>query len=526
MLSIILDLFPRDTAEYGQLNEIFDRLEHTREGPITYLILLQLKQLLAHGRSIDFFPGHVQIGGTTIPDTWEVWSSTINKSIAQYEYLNLLEVCSQFVHSPHRSTGSRPADLLLYPDPADLSGRNSSNIQGIKLIFLALLMLPRSKTARLDIKKTAIHFKSGIGLTEIFPRLPLDFATGTSFQSLIDLSEQLIKNKYRKHSSFRKFLATLRDSLIVLNGYELGAAGNRPRRSPQPGTPPRQRKSKIKTKIVQLTPFHSPVESDDEPYIGDLTGITPEEGEEALIGLIEAPNDTPDNDDIPERTSAATSQVKSKYWIQTYNGALPWNSRGINPFTRQILVDWVKSNDTIASLTLGLMLCTGRKIEGVLEFKLGENADLTVDGEYIRHYVPPDNSFTPSPEQEALLEHVDPIVRLQLPNIIKDRFCARCNISDYGKTLAETWEVKIEAVKQGTQNTIKKLIRQGANGLAIDRVPLALHKKVAELTRDDALGYILAGRENDMPPVSVYYAGFTHEQIESVYRQAVEDLYR
>lgn len=526
MLSITPELFPHGTAEHGLLDEIFDRLELNQDGPVTYLILAEIDRLLEHGKSIGFVPKHDHMGNSAIPDSWEIWSSTLDKSVARYESITPPDICSRFVHSPHESTGSRPVDLLLHPDPADLSEGRSSNIQGLKLIFLALLTLPRSKTARLNIKNTAIHFRRGIGLVELFPRLPLNFEADTSLSSLIDLSGRLIKERYQKHDSFRKFLTALRNSLVVLDGYELGTTTSRTLRDQLPSTPPRHHKTKTKAKIIQLTPFHNPTKSNEEPYIGDLTEVTTEEGEEPLIGLIEATSDDPDKDEIPETASSANSQFKSKFWIQAYNNALPWNSRGINPFTRRILVDWIKSNDTLVSLTLGLMLCTGRKTEGILEFRLGESADFTINGEYTRHYMPPDNSFTPSVEQQSLLETLDPVIQLPLPDIIKARFCGRCKISDYGKTLAETWGINVESVKQDTQDTVKKLIRIGANGLSIDRIPLSLHKRVAEITGDDALGYILASRNNDMPPVSTYYSSFTHAHIEAVYRQAVWDLYQ
>ena len=317
----------------------------------------------------------------------------------------------------------------------------------------------------------------------------------------------------------------MRNSLRVLNGYELGSIKNRSTSTANVRLVHRSNKKTEKPKIVRLTPYYNPADFEDEPYIGDFRGITAEEGEEPQIGLIEPIDSTPDRDEIPEDVASASSQVKSKFWLQAYSSALPWNSRGINPLTQKILADWIHHNDSLVSLTLGLMLCTGRKVEGILQFRLSEHGEFTADGEFIRTYMPPGNSFTPSPKQERLFKTLDPIIRLPLPGIIRERFCARCNPGDYGKSLSEIWGVGIDDLKRDMKIIVRKLIRQGANGLAIDRVHLTLQKKLAEITDDDAIGYILSSHEKDMPPVSSYYSAFPHSYLVEVYQKAVEDMF-
>jgi len=171
------------------------------------------------------------------------------------------------------------------------------------------------------------------------------------------------------------------------------------------------------------------------------------------------------------------------------------------------------------------MLCTGKKIEDILSLRIGDDADFTIDGEYIKYYKAPEKSKSLSPEKEHLISPLNQVVTLSLPTIIKSRFKLMCIESDTGKILAEAWDIDIDTLKKETQTIVKQLIRQGANGLAVDRIPLVLQKKVAEISQDEALGYIISSREDDIPPVSSYYTSYTHDYIESVYRQAVKDLY-
>lgn len=513
MLPIPQALYLKNTSEYSCIKDVLKRLKIAEETPSIYSVLCRVRDLLEHGIVINFVEKYDDTGSSTLYDTWHIWLSIINKTIVLYEeaapdreYLSLLP-----------KPESNESKFLVLEDPKAPFQDNSSNLQGLKLILVALLMLPIDEGQRNKAKNVAIHFKRGTSQIALYPYLELNFKKGNT-RGLIYQCSELILNEYSEQSVFRNFLTSIRNSLILLNGYNLGRKTHKPSKDKK--ARPKKAKSSRIPGLVRLTPFYS-----DRPSFGGRIEIVAETGEESIMGVIEAPTSDPDESDISDDVSSASAQVKNKRWIQTYNETVPWNNRGINPFTHKILINWIKDNSSIESLILGMMLSTGKKIEDILNLEIGSNADLTIDGEYIRHYKAPENSFTPTSEQEHLMQPLNQVVKLTLPEIIKSRFKSMSIESDEGMTLAEAWDVDVNILKKKIQAIVKQLIQQGANGLAIDRIPLVLQKKVAEISQDEVLGYIISARENDIPPVSAYYTAYTHSYIESVYHQAVVDLY-
>lgn len=519
MLPIAQALFPPGTDDFLHLKDILERLKMVEDIPSFYANLNVLRDLLEQGISCNFVPKSDHLDNPQIHNAWLLWLATIKKAITQYEKT----ATDNSYHSILPSADSTESRFLLLSDSSNTSSETSSNIEGLKFILLALLMLPKDETRRLNTENNATYFKRGTTQTELFPLLILNFKEGATFRELIYQCNDLILNKYKVQSGFRQFLTSIRNSLLLLDGYKLGL--RRQANNTNHHSQKKKESSPRNPSTVRLTPFYSEGESSDASSRSNIVEIIPEEGEESILGVIEARTDDPDQSDISEEIASATSQVKSKRWLQKNYDTSPWNSVGINPFTQQILINWIKKNSSPVSLIFGLMLCTGKKIEDILSLRIGHDADFTIDGEYIKYYKAPEKSISLSSEKEYLIAPLNQVLTLSLPTIIKSRFKLMCIESDTGKILADAWDIDIETLKKETQTIVKDLILQGANGLAIDRIPLVLQKKVAEISQDEALGYIISSREDDIPPVSSYYTSYTHDYIESVYRQAVKDLY-
>jgi len=424
MLPIVNQFFKPEEPEFNVLTEILERLGFNNSGQIIHLLFIELDRILKHGKVIDFVPKRDHMGDSLIWDTWEKWGDVVDKA-AQISRLILDDrnnSDSQLKHANQTRTGRRAIDLLIFDDPSKPTDLTSSNIQGLKLIFLALLMLPSERRKRLDIEKiVAKQFYIGITLRDLFPHLPLNFKNQITFDALINECSSLVKIDYRESKKEQCFLRILRNTLIVLNGYVLGT-----RRGPSGikgkissvGTS----RSKGLPKITRFTPFYKPDNT------GDMVEISGEEGEEGHLGYIESENSDPKDDYAPEKVSSAEGQLRGRAWIQKYNEAVPWNSRGINPFTRRLLVAWIKKNDTVTSLLFALMLCTGQTIKVILALKVGLDEDFTIDGNYLKSYSAPDNSFTVKAELEPIMETVVQIIELPLPTLIKQRFCSPISV--------------------------------------------------------------------------------------------------
>lgn len=525
MLNIAAKLYNADTDDYKQLSDIFNTLDLRHATPYIHAILTNLHDLLKHGRKIGFIGNQRHSGNQAISTQWSTWSAVIDKALTKYEEITPPNAYSSLIIPTKLPNESQIIKIILHVDPVTPTDNQSSKIQGLKLITLALLMRPDNSTDDLNTQKAIESFTGRISNVNLFKEISLNFTDKIPLMTIAKECEALVNSQYKKHGTYRKFLTTLRNSLTVLNGYHLGTPNERPHT--QKNTSDNKLALNRAPKTVRFTPFYCPTGLDEESNIGEMFEIMPEEGEESTIGLItNVDSETTDFEEINEEIASAIAQVKSKQWLQDYHEATPWNSRGINPFTLQILVNWICKNDSTVSLLYGLMICTGRRYEDIMNMTIGDNGDFTVNGEYIRYYTSPDNSFTPTSEQEPLLETLSHTIILQLPKIIGNRFQLRCNVSVDGKSLAEAWEKDTNELKKDLEKTTAHLIREGANGLAIDRIPLTLQKRVATISGDDTIGHILASRANDMPPVSSYYAAYTHETIKSIYKKAVTDLFQ
>lgn len=522
MTSIVDKLFDYESDDYNQLSYIFSQLGLVQDTPAIHRILTALVALLKHGKSINFPPDSNELGSKTVSETWSKWLSILSKTVTRYEKVTPTETYQKNEFTP---TSSEIINTLLLPDSKEQANRDSSHIESIKLVLMALVMRPKEDSSGINIDKVVKSFKLRILAIPFIETLNLDFEAGVTSNSIINQCEFLSKTKFQERNTLHIFLNLLRDSLIVLQGYHLGSTKKHHDKK-QPATLRIRPKESREPGAIRFTPFHLPANPDNAPDIGNIIEITPEEGEEPIRGVIEPPNVDSDNHETSNKSSSAT-QIKSKYWIQHFHDALPWNSQGISPFTLKILVTWIKDNDSTSSLIFGLIISAGRRYEDVINMVIGDNlgANITKDGLLIRYIEPPENSRDPSAKQKTLLKPTTQTIHLHLPEIIKSRFHQRCKNCTDGQILTDALGINASLQKKEIQHVIKQLIRKGANGLAIDRIAITLNKKVSMTTGDDYLGYVIAAQENSIPPVTAYYAAYSLKDIQSIYREIVENIF-
>jgi len=523
--SIAEQFLPINSEYTSYLQEALDCLGVTHATASPYLILKMLHAILQHGIDINFLPLQSQPETNEIQRKWIRWGNAVNLAIQEYETKTDPVEYQNDTYTYSLRSKNKAINLLFYHPSEIQDTSKSSNALGLKLVFLARLMISGYEKNQKDKAKINQLFNLFINKLRFFPELNLDFSSNISFEKIIHICETLVETKYTDPvKSDRKFLDSLKNSLRLLQGYQLGI----PRKQSKPSTKAKKSSARPSGKriaqTIRHTPFYDP--TDSIPNIGTFIEIVPEQGEEPIIGVITPETESDDDNEIPDELASAATQVKTKYWLQTYNEATPWNSRGINPFTRTLLIKWIKANDTTTSLIFGLMLCIGRRFEDTLALEIGEDADITPDGTFIRTYNPPDNCFSPSPDQQALVEPVNQTLRLTLPTIIRKRLIERYIQDTSRKTLGHVLDTDTEHLKIDTQKVIRRLIREGATGLALDRIHLSFEKQLSKITGDEVIGHMLAGRPDDMPPVSAYYSAYPHSNIETIYRQAVEELYQ
>lgn len=524
MSATATELDQAEIADVYWLREIFELDKNDLTHEVLYSAVLAIAELLEHGEQVGFVPKSDYLGGTQIRDEWGRWLDRFPSTLSKYK--GKPSNTSDIAYNPRKSVGNIVVDVLIYKDPAaPFSAGKSSKLHGLKLILFALTLIPNLKDRGIDLEKVASDFRAGIKKSEIFRELSLNFAENTSLSILIDECELLIKEKYSS-GGFRHFLSSIRDAVLVIQGWRIGPKNRKKTSSKGSMRGQNAFEGKNKPLSVRLRSYHSTDDPDEQAYVGEMISLQGEDGgEEPVLGVIEAPEASDDDALLSNKLSAAITQTKSKYWLQLYHESIPWSSRGINPLTRAKLVDWIKANDTVESLILALMLLTGSRYEAVVDLLIGNDGDITLDGIYTRHYIPPEKAYNPPDDLSPLLEKSIDILRLNFPALVTEMLSNHCINYENGVSLRDALSLDVEETKKNIQKTIKKLIKNGANGLAIDRIPLALNKKISEITGDDAAGYILSARDNEMAPVSTYYSAFEVSDLEAIYRKAVRELF-
>jgi len=523
--SIAEHFLPTDSENLSDLQDVFDSLGVTHATSSPYLILKILHDVLKHGIDIGFLTQQNQPEINLIREKWIKWKTAVNEAIQEHEARTVPAEYQNDTYTYSLRPKNKTINLLFY-HPNDVRDTSkSSNALGLKLIFIATLMLSNNKKTQKEKDKTSHLFNLFIKKLRFFPELNLDFTSDTSFEDIIHKCENLVETKYTTpNKSDRKFLDSLKNNLRLLQGYHLGAPRKQTKSPTKSQKPPTRSSVKRTSRTVRHTPFYDP--TDFMLNIGTFIEIVPEAGEESIIGIITTETDDEDENAKSEQIASAVTQVKTKYWLQNFSEATPWNSRGINPFTRSLLIDWIKENDNVISLTFGLMLSIGHRFEDLLELRMGKQGDINSKGIYIRTYTPPDNCFTPSSDQVDLVEPVSRTLSLPLPCIIKERLIKRYEQTKNHGTLSDVLDVDTEHLKKETQKVIKQLIRRGATGLALDRIHISLEKRLSEISGDEVIRHMLVGHLDDIPPVSAYYSAYPHSDLETIYRQAVVELYK
>lgn len=506
-----------DSASNCWLADVFEFNNDGFTSEVFQLLVIEVSELIKHGDEIGFVPDSDHLGIASLRIEWAKWAKRVPDLSSRYITPNSYDIS----FNPRKGMGNRVVDVLIYKDPAfPFDQGQSSRLQGLKLLLFALSLLPKLDSRGLEIEKVANDFWRGIGQSELFPQLPLNFSDNSSLEDLANVCEKLIKDKY-KQGGFRKFLTAIRNTVLVIQGWAIGNKDKKPGNVSSKNNKPRINKKPLS---VRLSSYYSIDTPEEDAFDGEMIGFPGENGgEEGLLGVIE-PREL-SGVEWPKKFSEAITKSKSKYWLQLYHEAIPWSSRGINPLTRLQLVNWIKDNDTVESLLMALMLLTGNRYESVLELTIGENGDFTLDGHFTRHYTPPESAYSPPDEILSFMQNCTEVLRLRLPRLIHKRLTFHSKNNVDLNRLNDALSVETGATKKNIQKVIKRLIRKGANGLAIDRIPLALHKKISEITGDDAAGYILSSKGDEAAPVSSHYSAFEISDLEEIYRKAVMELF-
>lgn len=340
----------------------------------------------------------------------------------------------------------------------------------------------------------------------------------TSLSDHAKVAESFIRTKYKSNDGRRKFLSTYRDAVYRLCG--LTPKKGRKESGGEGGS----RGKEASRENVRVRRYVDPYTDDDYPPPVEFVSVGKGIDTVPYLGVIEGGDDI-EHSNLSYGTSEGKANVASNFWIANYAESLPWNNYGFNCVSRKILASHIKSNDTQYSLILGLMLATGMPFRQVMAFEVGTHGvNIRSTGEYVRNYRTPSNSHVPDKETYLLSKSADTFT-VVLPKFINERL--QClGIEEHDNVLlGSIIEMEQNEIKSQCSKVIETLIKQGANGLSLDRIQLSLRKLLAEITGDDVAGYILCSKENEEAPISCYYAAISVRNLEELYAEAIQVLF-
>jgi len=522
-LAIFDELFPEQTEETkatrALLNTIFIRFGITNDFNFNQEFLSHLKYALKIGLTHNTHTDWNKFKDYQLPEIWPNWlkviSDALNRHMDKYGEKKTRKL-------PSQGTGSKPADCLL----KNLHDNATENQIGLSLLYIAFLMLPTERSETFNTKEITRTFTNAITLDTVFEHIPLDVRHTPSENYLENISsfcQKLVSARQygRKYTDFLRRLDDITRLLLTgqfkhhqdntLNTLRPDAIGKKSKRN-RPST-------------QRFTRFHELPQTEDYTPVGTYETLIEDSSEDHVLGIIDSNTDEPERLLVPKVNRDAELRVGSKFWIQNFAESTPWNQNGINPFTRKILTTWLSNNDSRESLILNLMLSVGLKIPALLNLNAGINKDINRNGQYRRTYITPKQHYTPDEANRKLLVPTHETFTLQLPSFVTRLLEKHIDKDTEYPSIAHALNTTVEKTEADISKVIEHLIKQGATGLARDRVHLSLRKQLSIMSGDDFLGYLITGSEKEAPPVSSYYSNISVSLIQKTYDKAIQEIF-
>lgn len=237
------------------------------------------------------------------------------------------------------------------------------------------------------------------------------------------------------------------------------------------------------------------------------------------------------------------SGIHSRSWLLQTQSSVLWQRGRINPYEWPHLQTWLSGlpeqvnagSLTIAQATvIALVAATGFEVSSILALRIGVSAELTWDGTFRRRIPQPDNAFQQNPDEREWFEgtpvaHVD----LELPSPVKALLAAAKPRSaparnSLGRALGfdlSSKEIRKPTLTQLRETMGEQLREHVSKRLDYRHLQTILRHETFELTQDLLLTYLIAGRPDQAPPISMYYTQVKVEDLMKIHRQVMAVIF-
>ena len=322
------------------------------------------------------------------------------------------------------------------------------------------------------------------------------------------------------------------------------------------GTPSRLMIQRIQTLVetvlmLKTVPVRRKVVKSLEPIdplsnFGSLIALNsadhPEDdGDDDQFQILVEPASKPGDELSDEGLNAAG--VQSRSWLaQTQCGVL-WQRSRISPY------EWPRLQKLLHNLpklvkdgrltntqavSVALIAATGLDIKDILALEIGPHADLTWAGAFRRKFTAPEHAFRPTVETREWFDSA-PVteIALQFPATVKSllravtpneasRTCSLGQVLGFQSSNADEEKILLSRLR----TVIGDLLREHVNRRLEHRhLQTVLRNTSFDYTQDPVLAYLIAGRPEQAPPVQMYYARFSADQLREIHRQVVNSIF-
>lgn len=301
-----------------------------------------------------------------------------------------------------------------------------------------------------------------------------------------------------------------------------------------PFLPPKPPKKPVGTESVTPGPYAPPINVKRIRIGGQREPIEAEPP--AFISLVSSPPlhlPAEPDDEIARRLDEeqADAQLRiSKQWMRRHDKLAPTDYGRFTPLERAQLAQAIKADLTSKSpqsLAAGLIGCiyfTGMPLETLLSTETsGEHAVFDPKGRYIKEARRPEGAFTPTEQQQRLLENTTSKITFELPNLIAEWLAETLAAGD--ATLGLCLGVTEDEARQKVKDWLEKLRETASMRIRIERIQAALSIELTLAHRDSALTWHTAGRENQAAPMLAYYVAYPEQHIVSAYNQTASFMW-
>lgn len=511
---IVKSIYPGESksAKYKRniLNNIFTRFLITDHFNHTSTFLTRLNKLLEFGVSIKAPKQWSNFSDFDLNETWAEWLLITTEAKDNYK----VNINVNSTDDKRTKTTSKLVNCILsqIEDPLE------SNSTSLQLMLIAIQMLPDKIHETIITDSLIKDLEQASRFKSLLIKLPLGMTStppSSALRSTYKTCQKYVKTK-KLDKSYTSFFNHIDEMCRIL------LTGNYIHIKYSLGTSPHKDNSSAKNKSHRFTKLYEKHKVENKytpPYF-----ISDNPSHVAKHGLYDTQENNAEVSHKNTRQVDTGSEHKSKYWIQQYTEAVPWNNNGLTPFTQKILTQWIKRNTaTQEALIIGLMLSTGKKIEDLMEFTTGSNNNITTDGFYRPHYLAPPDSFKPNDKESYLYIKTTNTIQIKLPKLIRNMLSLSINEND--KTLTEAMNISTEELNYRISKVIKLLIEKGAKNLARDTIHINLRKMISHVTNgDDAIGYMITGKDKDAAPTTNYYCRISEHSLQKIYDKAVGEL--